>query len=178
MEEFRGKRGFVCDMDGVIYHGSRLLEGPKACADWLKAEDKQFLFLANSSARSPRELHQKLRPMGVEVGENQFISSAMATAHLIASLRPGGRVVAIGDSGLYQALYEAGLSVDESDPDYVVVGETRSYSYEKTETAVQNRFGPQRHHPRGGSGALRLPAPSPSQRRRQHLSRPAVFLGM
>jgi len=137
MEELQSKRGFVCDMDGVIYHGSRLLEGSKAFIDWLQAEGKQFLFLTNNSARSPRELHQKLRHMGVEVGENHFISSAMATAHFIASQCPGGRVFAIGDSGLYQALYEAGLSVDESHPDYVVVGETRSYSYEKIETAVQ-----------------------------------------
>jgi NagD protein len=60
----------------------------------------------------------------------------MATAHFIASQCPGGRVFAIGDSGLYQALYEAGLSIDESQPDYVVVGETRSYSYEKIETAI------------------------------------------
>jgi NagD protein len=137
MDGWQGKRGFVCDMDGVIYHGSRLLEGSKAFVDWLKAEGKQFLFLTNSSSRSPRELHQKLRHMGVEVGEEHFISSAMATAHFIASQCPGGRVFAIGDSGLYQALYEAGLSVDESHPDYVVVGETRSYSYEKIETAVQ-----------------------------------------
>jgi len=137
MEELRSKRGFICDMDGVIYHGSRLLDGSKRFVDWLKAEGKQFLFLTNSSARSPRELHQRLRHMGIEVGEDHFISSAMATAHFIASQCPGGRVFAIGDSGLYQALYEAGLSVDESRPDYVVVGETRSYSYEKLETAVQ-----------------------------------------
>jgi NagD protein len=136
MEALKGKRGFICDMDGVIYHGSRLLEGSKGFVDWLKAEDKQFLFLTNSSARSPRELHQKLLHMGIEVGENHFITSGMATAHFIASQCPGGRVFAIGDSGLYQALYEAGLSIDESQPDYVVVGETRSYSYEKIETAI------------------------------------------
>jgi NagD protein len=137
MEELRSKRGFVCDMDGVIYHGSRLLEGSKGFVEWLKAEGKRFLFLTNSSARSPRELHQKLLHMGIEVGEDHFITSGMATAHFIASQCPGGRVFAIGDSGLYQALYEAGLSVDENSPDYVVVGETRSYSYEKIETAIQ-----------------------------------------
>lgn len=136
MEALKGKRGFICDMDGVIYHGSRLLEGSKGFVDWLKAEDKQFLFLTNSSARSPRELHQRLLHMGIEVGENHFITSGMATAHFIASQCPGGRVFAIGDSGLYQALYEAGLSIDESQPDYVVVGETRSYNYEKIETAI------------------------------------------
>ena len=136
MEQLKNKRGFICDMDGVIYHGSRLLEGSKGFVDWLKSEGKQFLFLTNSSARSPRELHQKLMHMGIEVGEDHFITSGMATAHFIASQCPGGRVFAIGDSGLYQALYEAGLSIDESRPDYVVVGETRSYSYEKIETAI------------------------------------------
>jgi len=136
MDALKGKRGFICDMDGVIYHGSRLLEGSKGFVDWLKSEGKQFLFLTNNSARSPRELHQKLMHMGIEVGESHFITSGMATAHFIASQRPGGRVFAIGDSGLYQALYEAGLSIDESQPDYVVVGETRSYSYEKIETAI------------------------------------------
>ena len=137
MLKLRNKCGFVCDMDGVIYHGSRLLEGSKTFVDWLKAEGKQFLFLTNSSARSPRELHQKLLHMGIEVGEEHFITSAMATAHFIASQRPGGRVYVIGDSGLYQALYDSGLSIDENEPDYVVIGETRSYSYEKIETAIR-----------------------------------------
>lgn len=136
MDALKGKRGFICDMDGVIYHGSRLLEGSKGFVDWLKSEGKQFLFLTNSSARSPRELHQKLMHMGIEVGEDHFITSGMATAHFIASQCPGGRVFAIGDSGLYQAIYEAGLSIDESQPDYVVIGETRSYNYEKIETAI------------------------------------------
>src|SRR4030042_12830 len=136
METLRSKRGFICEMDGVIYQGSRLLDASKGFVEWLKTEGKRFLFLTNSSARSPRELHQKLMHMGIEVGEDHFITSGMATAHFIASQCPGGRVFAIGDSGLYQALYEAGLSIDESRPDYVVVGETRSYSYEKIETAV------------------------------------------
>lgn len=137
MDALKNKRGFVCDMDGVIYHGSRLLEGSKGFVDWLKTQGKRYLFLTNSSARSPRELHQRLLHMGIEVGEDHFITSAMATAHFIAAQYPGGRVYAIGDSGLYQALYEAGLSIDESNPDYVVVGETRSYNYEKIEIAIQ-----------------------------------------
>jgi len=69
----------------LIYHGSRLLEGSKRFVDWLKAQDKRYLFLTNSSARSPRELHQRLSHMGIEVGEDHFITSAMATA---ISLRP------------------------------------------------------------------------------------------
>ena len=69
MEGLKNKRGFICDMDGVIYHRSRLLECPKGFVDWLKAEGRQYLFLTNSSARSPQELHQRLRHMGIEVGE-------------------------------------------------------------------------------------------------------------
>ncbi len=137
MDALKNKRGFVCDMDGVIYHGSRLLEGSKGFVNWLETQGKRYLFLTNSSARSPRELHQRLAHMGIEVGEDHFITSAMATAHFIAAQRPGGRVYVIGDSGLYQALYEAGLTVDENTPDYVVVGETRSYNYEKIEIAIQ-----------------------------------------
>jgi NagD protein len=137
MDALKNKRGFVCDMDGVIYHGARLLEGSKKFVDWLKTQGKRYLFLTNSSARSPRELHQRLSQMGIGVGEEHFITSAMATAHFIAAQCPGGRVYAIGDSGLYQALYEAELSIDENRPDYVVVGETRSYNYEKIEIAIQ-----------------------------------------
>jgi NagD protein len=68
MDALRTKRGFICDMDGVIYHGSRLLEGSKTFLGWLKDEGKQFRFLTNSSARSPRRLHQKLMHMGIESG--------------------------------------------------------------------------------------------------------------
>lgn len=68
MDALKAKRGFICDMDGVIYHGSRLLEVSKALVDWLKDEGKQFLFVTNSSARSPRKLHQKLMHMGIGSG--------------------------------------------------------------------------------------------------------------
>ena len=66
MEELRAKKGFICDMDGVIYHGNRLLDGVKEFVDWLYREEKQFLFLTNASHRSPKELKQKLGRMGLE----------------------------------------------------------------------------------------------------------------
>ena len=66
MEALKNKRGFICDMDGVIYHGSRLLECSKGFVDWLKAEGRQYIFPTNSSAHSPRELHQRLLHMGIE----------------------------------------------------------------------------------------------------------------
>ena len=71
MDQLRQKKGFICDMDGVIYHGNRLLPGVKEFVDWLYREEKNFLFLTNSSERSPKELQQKLRRMGLDVDESQ-----------------------------------------------------------------------------------------------------------
>mgnify|MGYP002550326043 CR=1 FL=1 len=85
MEELRRKKGFICDMDGVIYHGNRLLPGVKEFVEWLYREQKNFLFLTNSSERSPKELQQKLHRMGLDVDESHFYTSALATARFISS---------------------------------------------------------------------------------------------
>ena len=137
MDEIRAKKGFICDMDGVIYHGNYLLPGAKEFVDWLHREDKSFLFLTNASGRSPRELMQKLGRMGLDVGEEHFYTSALATAKFLKSQSPGCSVFVIGEPGLYNALYEAGLTINDVDPDYVVVGETHSYSYENILRAVK-----------------------------------------
>ncbi|EJW99342.1 HAD-superfamily hydrolase, subfamily IIA, partial [gut metagenome] len=83
LEELRSKKGFICDMDGVIYHGNFLLDGVKEFVNWLYKENKSFLFLTNSSERSPRELQQKLARMGLDVDESHFYTSALATAKFI-----------------------------------------------------------------------------------------------
>ena len=88
MQNLRDKKGFICDMDGVIYHGNRLVEGTKEFVDWLKRENKKFLFLTNSSAKSPRELQQKLAHMGIQVGAEDFVTSAQATASFLATRIP------------------------------------------------------------------------------------------
>ena len=85
LETLRAKDGFICDMDGVIYHGNRLLPGVKEFVDWLYRENKHFLFLTNSSERSPKELQQKLGRMGLDVDESHFYTSALATARFISS---------------------------------------------------------------------------------------------
>lgn len=131
------KKAFICDMDGVIYHGNNLLPTVPKFVDWLNENDKQYLFLTNSSERSPRELAQKLARMGLEVGEEHFYTSALATASFLASQTPGGSVYVIGEPGLMNALYEAGFSMNDVDPDYVVFGETRALSYEKIRHAVR-----------------------------------------
>ena len=137
MSMLDGKRGFICDMDGVIYHGNNLLPGARKFIDWLKANGKKFLFLTNSSERSPRELSQKLKRMGLDVDESHFYTSALATASFLSQQKPGGSAFVIGEAGLIQALYEAGMTMNNVDPDYVVVGETRTYSIEKIEEAVR-----------------------------------------
>ena len=123
-------------MDGVIYHGNKILPGVIEFVNWLQQENKKFLFLTNSSERTPRELQQKLQRMGLEVDESHFYTSAMATASFLSNQCPGGSAYVIGDAGLTKALYDAGFSMNDINPDYVIVGETRTYNYEKIEHAV------------------------------------------
>ena len=80
MDALRAKRGFICDMDGVIYHGNKILPDVHTFVQWLYDEGKSFLFLTNSSQRSPAELRQKLAHMDLDVDETHFYTSALATA--------------------------------------------------------------------------------------------------
>ena len=137
LESIRGKTGFICDMDGVLYHGNQLLPGVVEFVNWLKSEQKKFLFLTNSSERAPRELHQKLHRLGLNVGEEHFYTSALATAAFLSSQSPNGSVYVIGESGLTNALYDAGLVMNDINPDYVVVGESHDYTYERICRAVK-----------------------------------------
>lgn len=137
MKKIREKLAFISDMDGVIYHGNRLLPGVVEFVDWLKENDKKFLFLTNSSERSRRDLSEKLRRLGVDVDEKHFYTSALATATFLSSQKPGSSAYVIGEPGLLNALYDAGISMNDVDPDYVVVGDTRTYNFEKIEKAVQ-----------------------------------------
>ena len=110
--DFNQKKGFICDMDGVIYHGNRILPGVAEFIQWLHDENKEYLFLTNNSGYTPRELQQKLARMGLDVQEEHFYTSALATAAFL----------------LLNALYDAGITMNDVNPDYVVVGEGRTYS--------------------------------------------------
>ncbi|MBQ7339928.1 MAG: HAD family hydrolase [Clostridia bacterium] len=134
------KKNFICDMDGVIYHGNRLIPKVKEFVTWLEESGKNYLFLTNSSERSPRELAQKLSRLGLNVGEEHFYTSALATASFLKGQCPNGSVYVIGEPGLVNALYDAGFSMNDVNPDYVVFGETRSLNYEKIEKAVKMVF--------------------------------------
>src|SRR4030042_3082588 len=131
MGRLSDKKGYICGMDGVIYHGNRLVEGASEFVNWLKKEQKKFLFLTNSSAKSPKELKQKLSHIGIEVDTEDFFTSAQATASFLASQNPGVGVYVIGESGLINALHDSGFYIDHVNPTYVVVGESRTYNFEQ-----------------------------------------------
>ncbi len=136
IEKIRSKKGFISDMDGVIYHGNKLLPGVPEFVDWLKKEKKKFLFLTNSSERTPTELKEKLGRLGIDLGKNVFYTSALATAHFLSVQKPNGTAYIVGETGLINAMYNVGYTMNNIDPDYVVIGESRSYSFEKIEQAV------------------------------------------
>lgn len=136
LAQLRAKKGFICDMDGVLYHGNRLLSGVQSFVDFLQRENKKYLFLTNSSERAPRELAQKLSRLGLTVSEEHFYTSALSTAAFLKAQCPGGSAYVIGEPGLVGALYDAGFTMNDVNPDYVVLGETRTYSFDKIEKAV------------------------------------------
>ena len=136
MENILNKEGFICDMDGVIYHGNRLLPGAAEFVSWLIDNNKKFIFLTNSPERTPHELSMKLARMGLEVSPDHFYTSAMATAAFLSAQSPGCTAYVIGEAALSKALYDKGIYMNDVNPDYVVVGETRTYCFEKIEKAI------------------------------------------
>lgn len=136
MDAILRKKGFICDMDGVIYHGSKILDGVADFVNWMIDSDKKFIFLTNSPERTPHELSMKLERMGLSVGADHFYTSAMATAEFLHSQMPGCTAYVIGEAALSKALYDKGIYMNDVDPDYVVLGETRTYGFEKIERAI------------------------------------------
>ena len=137
MEAIKNKLGFICDMDGVVYHGNRILPGVKEFVNWMIDNDKRFVFLTNSPEKTPQELSMKLARMGLEVSAEHFYTSAMATANFLNSQKPGCTAYVIGEAALTKALYDMGIYMNDVNPDYVVVGETRAYFFEKIEKAIE-----------------------------------------
>jgi NagD protein len=137
--EFR-KRGFLIDMDGVIYRGNEIINGAREFIGKLQEKDIPFLFLTNNSQRTRRDVAMKLNRMGFKVGEEHIFTCAMATARFLSSQKANGTAYVIGEGGLLHALHRNGYSVVDSDPDYVVVGEGRSFNMEMMERAVNMIF--------------------------------------
>ena len=137
MNSILEKDGFICDMDCVIYHGNRILDGVKEFVNYLIENNKKFVFLTNSPERTPHELSMKLERMGLSVSADHFYTSAMATAEFLHSQAPGCTAYVIGEAALSKALYDHKIYMNDINPDYVVVGETRTYSFEKLERAIE-----------------------------------------
>ncbi|MDD5727645.1 MAG: TIGR01457 family HAD-type hydrolase [Victivallales bacterium] len=134
------KRGFLIDMDGVIYRGNEVIQGAEEFIRALQDQNIPFLFLTNNSQRTRRDVALRLRRMGFRVGEDHIFTCAMATARFLSSQKANGTAYVIGEGGLLYALHRNGYSVVDSDPDYVVVGEGRSFNMEMIERAVNMIF--------------------------------------
>ena len=137
MKELLNKHGFICDMDGVIYHGNKILDGVADFVNWMIDNNKKFVFLTNSPEKTPHELSMKLDRMGLTVSPDHFYTSAMATAEFLHTQKPGCTAYVIGEAALTKALYDKKIYMNDVNPDYVVVGETRTYSFEKIEKAIE-----------------------------------------
>ena len=129
--------GFLLDMDGVIYRGSQLIPGAQAFIRRLRETNTRFLFLTNNSQRTRRDVALKLCRMGIEATDRDIFTCSMATARFVAQQKPGGSAYVIGEGGLLNALHLNGYSVVEDDPDYVIVGEGRTMTFEMIEKAVR-----------------------------------------
>jgi 5'-nucleotidase len=128
--------GYLIDMDGVIYRGSHLIPGAERFIQELRAADVPFLFLTNNSQRTRRDVATKLQRLGIEVEEEHVFTCAMATARFLAMQKPRGTAFVIGEGGLLTALHTNGYAIVDKDPDYVVVGEGRTMTFEMAEAAL------------------------------------------
>lgn len=137
MQRILEKAGFICDMDGVIYHGNKILKGVEEFVNWMIENNKKFVFLTNSPEKTPHELSMKLERMGLSVSPDHFYTSAMATAEFLNSQSPGCTAYVIGEAALSKALYDHKIYMNDINPDYVVIGETRTYCFEKIEKAIE-----------------------------------------
>jgi NagD protein len=124
-------------MDGVLVHEDSILPGADRFIERLTELKLPFLVLTNNSIYTRRDLAARLRNSGLVVPEESIWTSALATASFLQDQRPGGSAFVIGESGLTTALHEAGYTMTESAPDYVVLGETRTYSFERITKAIR-----------------------------------------
>lgn len=130
-------RSWLTDMDGVLVHEGDALPGAADFVRALRDAGRPFLILTNNSIFTPRDLHARLAASGLDVPEEAIWTSALATAQFLDDQVPGGSAYTIGEAGLTTALWEVGYTLTDTDPDYVVLGETRTYSFEAITKAVR-----------------------------------------
>src|SRR5688572_16310327 len=130
------QKGFLIDMDGVIYKGSEPIPGAVEFINSLREKGYPFLFLTNNSQRTPRDVCYKLRKLGFDVNDEDIFTCAMATAHYLASRKTQGTAYVIGEGGLLTELHKVGYSIVDDHPDYVIIGEGRTIMLESVDKAI------------------------------------------
>ena len=128
---------YLTDMDGVLVREEHMVPGADQFLAELRANDIDFLVLTNNSIYTPRDLRARLEKTGLDIPEEAIWTSAIATARFLASQRPNGSAYVIGEAGLTTALHEVGYVLTEREPDYVVLGETRTYSFSAITRAIR-----------------------------------------
>ncbi len=131
------RHGYLIDMDGVLYRGPEMIPGADAFIGELRSREIPFRLLTNNSQRTRRDVAAKLARMGIEVDDEHVFTSAMATARFLAEQKPSGTAFVIGEGGLLTALHQNGYAVVDHEPDYVVVGEGRTFNLELVEASVR-----------------------------------------
>jgi NagD protein len=159
----RDIRSWLMDMDGVLVHEEQAIPGADRFLAALRERGTPHMLLTNNSIYTRRDLAARLRASGLEVDEESIWTSALATARFLEDQRPGGSAFVIGESGLTTALHSAGSTMTEREPDYVVLGETRTYSFERITQAIRlvargARFIATNPDPTGPTPAGPLPA--------------------
>ncbi len=132
-----GIKNYLTDMDGVILHGSTILPGAAEFVQSLRAREIPFLILTNNSRFTQRDLQMRLAYMGLDVPPEAIFTSALATAQFLHDQQPSGRAFVIGESGLTTALHDIGYILTDQEPEYVVLGETTSYSFQHITQAIR-----------------------------------------
>ena len=128
---------WLMDMDGVLVHEQAVIPGADRFVGRLRELERPFLVLTNNSMYTPRDLAARLAGIGLHLPEERIWTSAMATANFLHSQRPEGSAFVVGEAGLTTALHAIGYTLTEHDPDYVVLGETRTYSFERISRAIR-----------------------------------------
>jgi NagD protein len=130
-------RSWLIDMDGVLVHEDTAIPGADRFLARLGELGLRYLVMTNNSIYTPRDLAARLAASGLEVPEDAIWTSALATARFLQDQRPNGSAFVLGEAGLTTALHDAGYTLTERDPDYVVLGETRTYSFERITRAIR-----------------------------------------
>ena len=130
-------KNYLMDMDGVLVRGKTPIPGAPELIDELNARGVQYLVLTNNPMYTPRDLAHRLQTAGLQVPSDRIFTSAIATARFLQRQRPNGKAFVIGESGLTDAIHNTGYVMTETNPDYVVLGETHGYNISQITKAVR-----------------------------------------